>query len=332
MAHVAPYKEKIVEDLARRVAESRVVGIANIQGIPAPQFQAIRRKLAGRATITVTKNNLLRLALEKAAAKRPRLNELASAIEGQTAVVIADLNPFRLFKELEATKTKAPARGGEVAPEDLWVREGETPFKPGPVVGELQKAGVPAAIDRGKVVIKKDKLLVKTGERIPRDVAHVLARLEIYPLVVGLDLRGAYEEGMVFRRDALAVDEGQVRAQVLEAARGAFRLAMLTAYATAATVRPLLALAHSKGIALSVEAGFPTKDSLPFLLAKARAQMLALASRAPDAADEDLKKLLGGPGGPAAPPPAEGKKEAKKEEPKEVSEEEAAAGLGSLFG
>jgi len=327
MAHVAPYKKQVVEDLVRRFTESRVVGIANIQGIPAPQFQSIRRNLAGRATIMVSKNNLLRLALQQAAANRPHLDELAQAIEGQTAIVTADLNPFRLFKELEGTKTKAPARGGEAAPEDLWVREGETSFKPGPVVGELQKAGVPAAIERGKVVIKKDKLMVKAGDRIPRDVAHVLARLEIFPLTVGLDLRGAYEEGMVYRRDALAFDDVKVRAQFADAGRAALNLALFVAYPTKATVRPLLALAASKALALAVESGFPTR----FLLAKARAQMLALASRAPGAADDELRGQLAGA---ASPPRATGDK--KKEEPKpdtkEASEEEAAAGLGSLFG
>ena len=56
MAHVAPYKKQLVENLATRCAQARVVGIANIHGIPAPQFQAIRKKLTGRATITVAKN------------------------------------------------------------------------------------------------------------------------------------------------------------------------------------------------------------------------------------------------------------------------------------
>src|SRR5688572_10182944 len=190
MAHVAPAKTKLVEDLASGCAQARVIGIVNIHGIPAPQFQAIRKKLGSRATITVVKNNLLRLALERASAKKPDLSKLGETIEGQTAIVTADINPFRLYKELESTKTRAPARGGETAPEDLWVRAGETPFKPGPVVGELQKAGIPAAIERGKVVIRQDKLLVKSGQRIPRDVAQQMARLEIYPLVVGLDLRG----------------------------------------------------------------------------------------------------------------------------------------------
>src|SRR5688572_28046412 len=190
MAHVAPAKTKLVEDLAARCAQARVIGIVNIHGIPAPQFQAIRKKLEGRATITVVKNNLWRLALERWSAKKPDLSKLGETIEGQTAIVRADINTFRLYKELVSTKTRAPARGGEAAPEDLWVRAGETPFKPGPVVGELQKAGMPALIDRGKVVIRQDKLLVKSGQRIPRDVAQQMARLEIYPLVVGLDLRG----------------------------------------------------------------------------------------------------------------------------------------------
>src|SRR5437764_5632905 len=286
MAHVAPYKKQLVDDLASRCAQAQVVGIVNVYGIPAPQFQAIRKKLWGRATITVAKNNLLRLALEQANTKKPDLVQLSETIQGQTAVVTADINPFRLFKELEATKTRAPARGGEVAPEDLWVRAGETPFKPGPVVGELQKAGIPAAIERGKVVIRQDKLMVKAGQRIPRDVAQQLARLEIFPLVVGLDLRGAYEAGTVFRRDALAVDDTVVRGQIAQAWREALSLALAAAYPTKQTIGPLLAKAHAQALNLAVESEFPTKETIKLLLAKAQSEALALASRIPGAADE----------------------------------------------
>ena len=289
MAHVAPYKKQLVEDLASRCAQARVVGIVNIHGIPAPQFQAIRKKLWGRATITVVKNNLLRLALEQAGSKKPDLVKLGETIDGQTAVVTADINPFRLFKELEATKSRAPARGGEIAPEDLWVRAGETPFKPGPVVGELQKAGIPAAIERGKVMIRQDKLLVKAGQRIPRDVAQQLARLEIYPLIVGLDLRGAYEEGTVFRRDALSIDDAVVREQIAQAGREALALALASAYPTKETIRPLLAKAHAQALSLAVESEFPTKESIKLLLAKAQAEMLALAARTGGAADGGVR-------------------------------------------
>src|SRR6266704_912174 len=293
MAHVAPVKKRRVEDLASRCAKAQVVGIVNIHGIPAPQFQAIRKKLWGRATITVAKNNLLRLALEQANAKKPDLVKLGEAIDGQTAVVTADINPFRLFKELEATKTRAPARGDELAAADLWVRAGETPFEPGAVVGEVQEAGIAAAIERGKVMIRQDKLMVKAGQRIPRDVAQQLARLEIFPLVVGLDLRGAYEAGTVFRRDALAVDDTVVRGQIAQAGRQALALALTIAYPTKETIRPLLAKAHAQALELAVESEFPTKESIRFLLAKAQAQMLALVARAPGAADEALRTMTG---------------------------------------
>src|SRR5436853_2461594 len=102
MTHVAPYKKQLVEDLAARCAQARVVGIANIHGIPAPQFQAIRKKVSGRATITVAKNNLLRLALQQASEKNPDLVKLGGTIGGQAAVVTADITPSRLSKELEA--------------------------------------------------------------------------------------------------------------------------------------------------------------------------------------------------------------------------------------
>src|SRR2546428_13611162 len=69
-------------------------------------------------------------------------------------------------------------------------------------------------------MIRQDKLMVKAGQRIPRDVAQQLARLEIFPLVVGLDLRGAYEAGTVFRREALAVDDTVGRGQIAPAWRG----------------------------------------------------------------------------------------------------------------
>src|SRR5438093_8168507 len=259
MAHVAAYKQESVKALVQEFERSPVIGIVNIRGIPAPQIQAMRKKLSGRARLTVSKNNLLRLALKEAAGKKTGLDGLVDVIADQTAVVTAEMNPFRLFKEMEATKTKAPARGGERAPEDLWVREGDTPFKPGPIVGELQKAGVPAAIERGKVVIKKDKLLVKAGDRIPREVAQVLTGLEVFPLIVGLDLRGAYEGGMVFHRDVLAVDDTKLRTDLSLAGARAFNLAIVAGYPTTRTVRPLLSIAFRRSIALAVVSGFPTK-------------------------------------------------------------------------
>ena len=334
MAHVAGWKKDAVTDLTKRITKSKVIGIIDVHGVPAPAFQTMRTNLRGKAEITMLKNTLLKIALQQAAKDKKGLDELASSVDGQCAIVTSDLNPFRLFRQLDATKTKMPAKGGEVAPDDIEIKAGETPFKPGPVVGELQKAGLPAAIEQGKVVIKKDKLLVKKGDRIPREVALVLSKLEIYPLTVGLDLNAAYEDGMVYKKDVLAVDDTMVMNQVKAAAAGAMNLAVFISYPTKQSIRPMLANAHYKALNLAVNAEIANKETIKMMLAKANAQMLSLASKVPAALDDDLKGVLSNVPKPPEDRGSEGK-EAKKEEKKEekkVSEDEAAAGLGALFG
>jgi len=334
MAHVAQWKKEAVGDLKKQIAKSRVVGVIDVHGVPAPAFQTMRTNLRGRAEITMLKNTLLKIALQEASKDKKGLEKLSEAVDGQCAVVTSDLNPFKLFKQLDSTKTKMPARGGEISPDDIEIKAGDTPFKPGPIVGELQKAGLPAAIEQGKVVIKKDKVLVKKGDKIPREVALVLSKLEIFPLTVGLDLHAAFEDGMVYKKDVLAVDEVEVLNRMRSAASGALNLSVFISYPTKQSIRPMLANAHFKAINLAVNADIPNKETIKIMLAKANAQMLSLASKAPGAQDDELKAALSNAPKPPEDKGGQGKPEEKKEAKKEekVSEAEAAAGLSALFG
>lgn len=329
-AHVATWKKEAVNDIAKRIAKSKVVGVIDVRGVPAPAFQTMRTNLRDRAEIVMLKNTLLKIALQQAAKDRKGLDKLVDAVDGQCALVTSSLNPFRLFKQLDATKTKMPARGGEVAPDDIEIKAGDTPFKPGPVVGELQKAGLPAAIEQGKVIIKKDKVLVKKGDKIPRDVALVLSKLEIFPLTVGLNLHAAFEDGMIYKKDVLAVDDAEYLARIQRAASGALNLSVFIAFPTKQSIRLMLAKAHMNSLNLAVNAEIANKDTIKIMLSKANLQMLSLASKVPAALDDDLKKALTSTPKPPEAKGGEGKKEEKKEE--KVSEAEAAAGLGALFG
>lgn len=278
-AHVAPSKKEAVKKINELIGGYPIVAVANIAGIPGPQLQKIRAKLRGKAEILVSKNNLFLIAIEAGEKAKPGLKGLTGSITSQTALVATKLNPFSLFKEMEATKQASPARGGEVAPDDIMVMEGETSFKPGPIVGELQKAGIPAGIEAGKVLIKKDKVLVKKGERIPRDLAPILAKLEIFPLTVGLDLQAVYEGGTVYPANVLAIDEVKIMSQVGQAAVQAFNLAMFASYPTPMTIVPLLQRARLESMGLALEAAIPEKDSIEPLLARAYHQARALQER-----------------------------------------------------
>jgi len=275
---VAEWKTGEIETLTQMISENPVVGIVNISNIPAPQLQQMRKGLQGIASLRVTKNTLLSLALKQVENKIKGIEKISEAIDGETAVIATEKNPFRLYKEIERTKTNAPAKGGEIAQKDITIEKGETPFKPGPIVGELQSAGIPAAIEGGAVVIKQTKTLVKKGEKIPVDLAKMLTRLEIFPREIGLDLRAVYENEIIFTPDVLHVDSDQILANFQKAAWGSFNLALKIGYTTTATITPLLRKAYCDVVAVAKHCNILIPETAKFLFAKAHLQAQVVQS------------------------------------------------------
>ena len=292
MAHVAEWKYGEIEQLTNLLTSGKVIGMADIGGIPAPQLQKMRENIREKAQIRSAKNSLILRALDEAGKKVKGIEGLKEGVKGQAAIIVTETNPFTLFNQIKSTRADAPAKGGETATHDIEVKAGETPFKPGPVVGELQKAGFPAAIQEGKVVIKNDKVIVPAGEKIPVDVAQMLTRLEIFPIDIGMNLHAVFEDGSIFTPDVLDIDLDKFRTQLQQASSDAFSLAIETAWTNKLTISHLLRKAYSNAHTLAVEKNIYTKDTIQQLLSKAHTSMISLASHAKDALDDDLKKKL----------------------------------------
>ena len=156
MAHVAKWKYKEVEELTNIITNKPVIGIVEIGGIPAPQIQKMRKNFHNIAEIKSSKNSLILRAFDEAEKKVKGISNLKEYVTGQSAILATEINPFKIFNKIKNTRTNAPAKGGETASVDIEVKAGATSFKPGPIVGELQKVGIPAAIQEGKVVIGTD--------------------------------------------------------------------------------------------------------------------------------------------------------------------------------
>lgn len=335
MAHVAAWKKDIVKELVKDMTEKPVVAIVDMHGIAGQQIQSMRAGLRQHADVKMTKNNLMFLAIDEAAKVKPGLEALKSEIHGQCAIISTDLNPFKLFKQLESTKTAAPAKAGQIAPMDIIVHQGPTPFGPGPIIGDLQKLGLPAAIDAGKIVIRKDTTLVKEGQPVPANVAAMLPKLEILPMVVGLDLRSAYENGTIYHRDVLNIPDNYYTDMIATAAFNARALGVAIAYPTRETITPLITKAFREAMGLSISAAIPTRDNIKMLISKADSQMLSVASASGYSNDSIAARLNASaaavPAAAAAAAPAQEEK-GNDEKEEQVSEEEAAAGLSALFG
>jgi len=157
MAHVAQWKYAEVEGLTKLLTEHKVIGIAQIGGIPAPQMQQMRGNLRENAQIRSAKNNLLLLALDEAEKKTPGIAKLKDLVHGQAAIIATDMNPFKLFNQIKATRTMAPAKGGETASHDIMVKAGDTPFNQGPSWESFKKWGFLLRFKRVKLSLNRIK-------------------------------------------------------------------------------------------------------------------------------------------------------------------------------
>lgn len=289
MAHVASWKHGEVSEITSLMTHHKIIGIIDIGGIPAPQLQQMRGGIRAKAQIRASKNTLILKALDDAESQIKGISALKKEVHGQAAIIATDMNPFALFQEIKATRKNAPAKGGETASHDIEVLAGDTPFKPGPIVGELQKAGIPAAISEGKVIIKSDKVLVEAGQKISQELAQMLSRLDIFPIELGLKLNAVYENGDIYRPDVLDIDMDRFMGQLRTASFTALGLAMETGWANAQTIRPLLAKAYRSAHTLAVEKNIYTKDTMKALLAKAQAAMLSVSSQVKPVSNEGEK-------------------------------------------
>lgn len=278
-AHVAEWKFNEVKQITDLITKNKVVGIVEVGGIPAPQMQQMRKSLHGIAIVRSTKNNLLNLALDEAEKQVKGISSLKDLVKGQTAIITTDINPFKLFAKIKESRTNAPAKGGEKLGHDLEIKAGDTPFKPGPIVGELQKVGIPAAIQEGKVVIKTDKIIVPAGEKIKPEVAQMLTRLEIFPIEIGMDLNGVFEDGTIFKQEVLDINIEEFAGRMNQASRNAFILALELGWINNQTIQPLIMKAYNNAFTIAVEKGIVNKETIKNLISKANSQMFALKKK-----------------------------------------------------
>ncbi|WP_227131372.1 50S ribosomal protein L10 [Halorubellus salinus] len=284
------WKREEVADLVETIESYDSVGVVNIAGIPSRQLQAMRADLWPNTELRVSRNTLLVRALEEV---DEGVEDLTEHIAGQVGLIGTNDNPFALYKTLEASKTPAPINAGEVAPNDIVIPEGDTGVDPGPFVGELQQVGAQARIMEGSIKVTEDSTVLSAGEEVSDDLANVLSELGIEPKEVGLDLRAVFSEGVMFDPEDLDIDVDAYRDDVAAAAAGARNLSVNAVYPTAQTASTLLAKATGEAKSVGLQAAIESPDLADDLVAKADAQVRALAAMVddPEALPEELQDV-----------------------------------------
>ncbi len=247
--HIAEWKKEKVKDLVKMINSYPVIAVVDMRGLPTLQLQRIKQQLEDQISVVVTKKSLMEFALKEV--DKPNIKELESYFKGSPALLFSKESPFKLFSTLKKNKSSAPAKPGQISNKDVKIESGPTSFPPGPIIGELARVGIIAAVEQGKVTIKKSIVIVKDGEKINKEVADILSKLGIEPMEVGLNVLAIYENGEILTRDILDVDEEAYIKNIKQCARWA--------------------------INLSVEIGYTSKDNIDILIKRAHLDAEALA-------------------------------------------------------
>ncbi|MEK6960671.1 MAG: 50S ribosomal protein L10 [Nanoarchaeota archaeon] len=279
-AHVAQYKKDQVKQLVQLFKSYPIIGVLNMEGLPASQANVIRQKLRSQVAMTMAKKRIIHLAIEQVKADKPGIEKIEQEFKGMPGLLFTKENPFAIFKLIKKSKSPAAAKAGQKAPKDLMVKAGATPFAPGPVISELAGLGIKSKVDNGKIAIVSDTVVAKEGAVISDKLASMLMRLGITPMEIGLDLVALYEKGFIFNKSVLDIDEDALIADVTNAARWANNLSVETAFVTKDNRELLIQKAFREAKAISLESAFLTEATKNEILACADAQAKSVKSEA----------------------------------------------------
>ncbi|MEM2917953.1 MAG: 50S ribosomal protein L10 [Candidatus Altiarchaeota archaeon] len=271
---VADWKLRQVEELSKKISESKTVAVVGILGIPSKQFQLMRKKLRDKLQIYVSKKSIIKKALEKS-----KLSKIVNEVEGSTALLLSELDPLQVNSLIEENKTFAPLKPGDKAPYDIVIPAGETSLRAGPILAELQKVGIKAQIKSGKIFVTENSVVAKANNSISKELAAILPRLNVFPKEISFSIRAIYNNGLIYSRDVLMINKNVVNQKINSAIREAINLSLNLNFYTKYTVKLFIQRAYNETLNLALNAEIPTKETIPYLLQKANFQAKEISSK-----------------------------------------------------
>ncbi len=267
-------KMKFVQDGAAEIKKYSVIGVLPLNAIPDRLVQKARNSMRAQTKFIIAKKSLLIRILESDGKTKP----LAGELGGMSAILLSNEDPFVLYRNFKASSIKLAAKPGQVSPEDINIEAQETTLQPGQTVTELKQAGIDVQIQKGKVVIAKDKVLVKKGTVISVAVAKALKTLDIMPFTAAISPRVLMQGSLVFTTDVLSITPTQVSGDMTIAFRSALALSIDAGIVNQYTIVTLIERAYRGAMAVGIEGKVPEPGIVEKLVANAALQANALGS------------------------------------------------------
>jgi large subunit ribosomal protein L10 len=266
---IAEWKKESLEQLTGLMSKYPVIAAADLTKVRSSQIHELRKRLRDRVTMVVAKNNLLRKTVELGSFKSPRLGEFVKDLTGSNILLFTELNPYSLIILLDKSKVRVPAKGGDIATNEIMIPAGNTGLPPGPVISEFGEIKVQTKIEGGSIWVARDSVVARKGDTITAKMASVLSKLGLKPMEAGLTLAFAYDNGSILQRDDLVLDLPSYKNDFITAINDALNLSTEAGYVTTENAPRILVKGLRQALAIAGEAGFLEDGSIEFVLKRA---------------------------------------------------------------
>lgn len=240
-----------VKKLIEKIKEAKTLMIISIKSLPSKQFQDIKKSIRKDVSIQVAKKNILTRVV-KGLNKESAL-ALEKYIKENCAFAMSDIEGFELAGLLYNKKTPVFAKTGQIAPNDIEVKDGPTDLVPGPAISELGALGIQISVENGKIAIKSPKVIVKQGQEISEGAASILQKLNIQPFSVGLEPIAIYDIGTEKIYTDIKIDSESAINE--------------------------LKLSTAKALGFAQKIGYYCKETIGYFLSKANAEAVTLSKK-----------------------------------------------------
>ncbi len=230
-------KRKIseVETITEKCKESKTLVISNIETITTKKFQELRKKLRKDVLIKVVKKSMIERIIKKLGIS---VEEVEDYISKPFAILLTNLDVFELATLLEQHKEPAFLKPNQIVEKDIIIEPGPTDLPP-TAMADLTKAGLKVAIEKGKIMIKEQKI-IKKGEKISPSLADALQKLDIRPIKIGLNVNvGIDIKSKKIYKNIIINKEEEIEKLRIAASR-ALNLALNIGYACKQTIAALI--------------------------------------------------------------------------------------------
>lgn len=133
-------KVQMYNNLIELTKQYKVIALIKMEKVRSTQLMQVRKNFRDQLKIMMTKNNVAKKALQAVDIKG--MDKIMEALDGQRAFMFTNMDPFKLSLTLDKSKIYLPAKGGDVATDEIVIPAGNTGIPPGPVLSEDRKSVV----------------------------------------------------------------------------------------------------------------------------------------------------------------------------------------------